>query len=108
MDFDNDGDRDLFIACGHLLDNIHVIDDRTAFKVRNILLMNTGDKRFVDVSKRCGDGLAPIESSRGAGFDDLDNDGDVDAVVLNDKRPRRSSGTRPRPAIRGCRSVCVA
>lgn len=87
VDFDNDGDRDLFIACGHLLDNIQLIDDRTAFKVRNILLMNAGDKRFVDVSKRCGDGLDPVESSRGAGFDDLDNDGDVDAAVLNDNAP---------------------
>ena len=83
VDFDNDGDRDLFIACGHLLDNIRFIDDRTSFKVRNILLMNRGDKTFVDVSDRCGDGLAPVESSRGAGFDDLDNDGDVDAAVLN-------------------------
>ena len=83
VDFDNDGDRDLFIACGHLLDNIHFIDDRTAFKVQNILLMNRGNKSFVDVSNRCGDGLAPVESSRGAGFDDLDNDGDVDAAVLN-------------------------
>jgi len=87
VDFDNDGDRDLFIACGHVLDKIQLIDDRTAFKVRNILLMNTGDKRFVDVSKRCGDGLDPVESSRGAGFDDLDNDGDVDAAVLNDNAP---------------------
>jgi len=83
VDFDNDGDRDLFIACGHLLDNIHFIDDRTSFKVRNILLMNREAKSFVDVSNRCGDGMDPVESSRGAGFDDLDNDGDVDVVVLN-------------------------
>jgi hypothetical protein len=83
VDFDNDGDRDLFIACGHFLDNIRDIDDRTAYHVRNHLLMNTGDKRFVDVSTRCGSGLAVVESSRGAGFDDLDNDGDADAAVLN-------------------------
>ena len=30
-----------------------------------------------------GDGLRLRSSSRGAAFDDLDNDGDVDAVVLN-------------------------
>ncbi len=83
VDFDNDGDRDLFIACGHFNDNIQHIDQRTAVKVRNIVLMNTGSGKFVDVSRQCGSGLAVVESSRGAAFDDLDNDGDIDAVVLN-------------------------
>ena len=82
VDFDNDGDQDLFVACGHF-DRIEEIDDRTSLKVANYLLMNTGAGRFVDVSKRAGTGLAPVESSRGAAFDDLDNDGDIDAVVLN-------------------------
>jgi len=83
VDFDQDGDRDLFIACGHFMDNIQYIDDRTRVRVPNILLMNTGDGRFADVSDRCGDGLKLVESSRGAAFDDLDNDGDPDVVVLN-------------------------
>ena len=83
VDFDNDGDRDLFIACGHFMDNIQFIDDRTAVRVPNFLLMNTGDGMFVDVSDRCGDGLACVEASKGAAFDDLDNDGDIDVVILN-------------------------
>ena len=87
VDFDNDGDRDLFIACGHFMDNIQYIDDRTACDVPNILLMNTGRGRFVDVSDRCGDGLRVVASSRGAAFDDLDNDGDIDVVVLNSGGP---------------------
>jgi hypothetical protein len=86
VDFDNDGDRDIFVACGHLQDNIHLWDDSSAYHVRNILLMNTGDGKFVDVSASSGDGLSVELSSRGAGFDDLDNDGDVDAVVLNSRR----------------------
>ncbi len=87
IDFDNDGDRDLFIACGHLQDQIDLYDNSTAYAVRNILLMNTGDARFVNVSDRAGDGLAPVHSSRGAAFDDLDNDGRVDAVILNSRQP---------------------
>jgi len=51
--------------------------------VRNLLLMNTGDGRFVNVSDRCGDGLAVRSTSRGAAFDDLDGDGDIDVVVMN-------------------------
>lgn len=86
VDFDNDGDRDLFIACGHL-DRIEAIDDRTARRVPNYLLMNTDAGKFVDVSRRCGNGLAVMESSRGASFDDLDNDGRVDVVVLNSQAP---------------------
>ena len=35
---------------------------------------------------RSGDGLAVKLSSRGAAFDDLDNDGDVDVVILNSRR----------------------
>jgi len=81
VDFENDGDLDLFVACGHF-DEIELIDDRTAKKVRNYLMMNRGGS-FVDIYGSCGDGLNSIESSRGAGFDDLDNDGDIDAVILN-------------------------
>jgi hypothetical protein len=86
VDFDQDGDRDLFIACGHF-DRIELLDDRTALRVPNFLLMNDGRGRFTDVSKRAGNGLSVVESSRGAAFDDLDNDGDIDGVVLNSHAP---------------------
>ncbi len=81
-DFDNDGDRDVFIACGHF-DAIENVDDRTARKIPNFLLMNTGDGKFVDVSQRAGTGMEIVESSRGIGLDDFDNDGDLDVVVSN-------------------------
>lgn len=85
VDFDNDGDRDIFIACGHLQDNVELFDDTSTYLVRNILLMNTGDGKFADVSDESGDGLLVKLSSRGAGFDDLDNDGDMDVVILNSR-----------------------
>ena len=86
LDFDNDGDRDIFVACGHLQDNVELYDDSTSYYAQNILLMNTGTGKFVDVSKTSGNGMTVKLSSRGAGFDDLDNDGDVDVVVLNPRR----------------------
>lgn len=85
-DFDNDCDRDLFLANGHLQDNVELYFDTTFYEVRNTLLLNTGERKFVDVSDQCGDGLLPKLSSRGTGLDDLDDDGDVDVVILNSRR----------------------
>ena len=50
VDFDNDGDRDIFVACGHLQDNVEQYNKSAFTNVRNILLMNTGDGKFVDAS----------------------------------------------------------
>jgi len=85
VDFDNDGDRDIFVAHGHLEDNIHLWGDGTKYRVRNAIVMNTGKSKFVDVSEQCGYGLLSEFSSRGAAFDDLDNDGDIDVVILNSR-----------------------
>ncbi len=86
VDFDYNGFRDIFVACGHLQDNVEKFDDTTTYTARNILLMNTGDGKFIDVSDQSGDGMKIKLSSRGAGFDDLDNDGDVDVVIQNSRR----------------------
>jgi enediyne biosynthesis protein E4 len=86
VDFDNDGHRDLFIACGHLQDRVDEYDPTTSYQAFNVLLRNLGDGRFEDVSALAGDGLRVRESSRGAAFDDLDNSGRIDAVILNSRR----------------------
>jgi enediyne biosynthesis protein E4 len=85
IDFDNDGDRDLFIVNGHIHDNLDDFDDNTTYLQPNQLLENQSGKRFVDVSRESGVGLRAVHSGRGACFEDLDNDGDVDAVVLNSR-----------------------
>ena len=86
VDFDNDGDRDIFVACGHLQDMIERYDNIETYFQENVLLMNAGEGKFTDVSKDSGDGMKVKLSSRGAVFGDLDNDGDVDVVILNSRR----------------------
>ncbi len=86
VDFDNDGDRDLFVAVGHTHPDVEKWDDSMSYEARNEVLMNTGDGKFANVTDQCGDALKLERSSRGAGFDDLDDDGDIDAVILNSRR----------------------
>ena len=84
VDFDNDGRRDLFVGCGHLEDNIDLWDDTTAYRCTNVLLLNSGGK-FVNASDVCGLASLAPHSARGTAFEDLDNDGDVDVVIVNSR-----------------------
>ncbi len=85
VDLDNDGDRDLFVACGHLQDNVELFDSTGTYRVPNVVLENVGSGTFRNISSQVGDGLWPRHSSRGVAADDLDNDGRVDIVVLNSR-----------------------
>ena len=80
VDFNNDGWLDLFVANGHLDDNIAEIDPIGTYAQPNQLFLNNSGINFgesVDVA------IANRKVSRGAAFGDIDNDGDVDIVVSN-------------------------
>jgi hypothetical protein len=90
LDFDNDGDRDLFYASGHVYGEIdHFSETGTSYRQKNLLLENTGgtSPSFVDASGEAGPGFQVQEVHRGGGQADLDDDGDMDVVVavLNGK-----------------------
>ena len=85
IDYDNDGDRDLFVANGHLDDNIHLFDAVT-YEQQNQLFRNEGQGHFTDMSNQVGPGLRLQHVSRGAAMGDYDNDGDLDITVANNNQ----------------------
>ena len=89
-DFDNDGLADLFYVTGHVYPEIERaagMEGQYPHKGPRILFRNAGNSRFADVSSAGGPGLTTPHSSRGAAFGDFDNDGDVDALVMNMNEP---------------------
>lgn len=81
VDFDCDGLRDAFICNGHFLKNASELTSVTDYGVSNTLMRNTGQGTFVPTETETLSLLS--RSSRGAVFDDLDGDGDIDVAILN-------------------------
>jgi hypothetical protein len=97
LDYDNDGWKDLFVAQGHVMDNIHLTQPSFQY-LQPLLLARNVKGKFQDVSRRSGSAFASSRAGRGAGFGDLDNDGAIDVVVnCNNQQPvvlRNQAGTR--------------
>ena len=83
FDYDNDGDKDLFVANGHLFPQLDRANLGTSYAQTNQLFENLGDGTFAEVSQLSGEGLKIKKVSRGASFGDYDDDGDLDIFVLN-------------------------
>jgi hypothetical protein len=77
-DFDNDGWKDLFVAQGHVLDNVERIDPSLHYLELPLLAINHNG-RFERVDS--GD-TTPV-AGRGAAFGDLNNDGWEDVVMTS-------------------------
>lgn len=80
VDYDNDGWKDLFVAQGHVMDNIELTRPDVRYLEPLLLMRNLGGT-FTDVSGQSGEAFRKPLASRGAAFGDLDNDGWIDAVV---------------------------
>ncbi|MFZ0958528.1 MAG: CRTAC1 family protein [Candidatus Sulfotelmatobacter sp.] len=83
MDYDNDGARDLFMANGHVLDNIARYHSDTQYAEPKLMFRNNGHGIFENVSDILGADFQLPRVSRGAAVADFDNDGDLDILVNN-------------------------
>ncbi|MGH9381240.1 MAG: CRTAC1 family protein [Thermoanaerobaculia bacterium] len=80
VDLDHDGDLDLVVANGHILDNASEFDASSRYAQPNRVFENLGDGRFRLAPEH---GMDLVRVSRGLAAGDLDGDGDLDIVVVN-------------------------
>jgi len=79
VDFNNDGWKDLFAACGDVMDAEGYFGPRVPQS--NAVFVNMKNGRFADANPTAGQDFERKAVHRGAAFGDLDNDGRIDAVV---------------------------
>lgn len=87
LDYDNDERRDLFIANGHVLDNIDRYHPGTRYAEPKLMFRNLGNGCFQNVSSQLGADFLSPAVSRGAAVGDFDNDGNLDILVSNNGGP---------------------
>lgn len=98
-DFDNDGLRDIIITNGFprdindqdflayrnevysLMSKTMLLDYVPVIKLKNYAYHNKGNFQFEDVTDNWG--ITDLTTANGAGYADLDNDGDLDYIVNN-------------------------
>ena len=83
LDYDNDGWLDLMIANGHVQDNITAIEKDASYREPTQLFRNDMGRLLVDMSARTGSALPRPIVGRGLAIGDYDNDGRVDALVVD-------------------------
>lgn len=89
LDYDSDGWLDLMIVNGAVNIIPALRGTPSPYAQRNQLFRNDGRGRLRDVSADAGPAFALAEVSRGLAIGDLDNDGDLDAIITNNDGPTR-------------------
>jgi len=82
LDIDNDGDLDIYVTNGHVIDNVALYQPKLSYEQRDLLYENLGSD-FRDISAQSGPALQVARVGRGLAVADFDNDGRLDVAIAN-------------------------
>jgi hypothetical protein len=102
FDFDHDGLLDVFVANGHIIDNVHLFGSVSTYREPNLVFQNQGGGRFLEKAASLGEALVSPNVARGAAPGDYDQDGDLDVLVARCGGPAllaRNDGGNGRPSL---------
>ena len=89
FDYDLDGFLDIFVANGHVEDEINTVQKRVTYAQPSQLFKNLNGRDFREVTQLKGDSFAAPRVARGAAYGDFDNDGDLDILLTTCNGPAR-------------------
>jgi hypothetical protein len=87
FDYDNDGWQDIFVADGHIEDQIERVQKRVSYAEPSHLFRNLGGGKFTEVTAQMGNAFAAPRVARAAAYGDIDNDGFLDLLLTTNAGP---------------------
>jgi hypothetical protein len=87
FDYDNDGWPDIFVADGHIEDQIEHVQKRVTYAEPSHLFRNLGGGKFAEVTTQMGPAFAAPRVARAAAYADINNEGVSDILLTTNAGP---------------------